>query len=256
MKRLTLLLMLSLGLSQAALADAPPAIGWHWYNYVDSPVDHPAKSKKKPVDLSQLSPTQALEIIKQGYQEALNQAVIDPNEENVKQYLAMQEWMENQSSLFAAQYPKVLLDYPQLDSRIQHPTEQLATQVVGEKVSADQRAALKALAQSNGVLFFYRGGNSLDELMAKIMQQFASINQIALIPVSMDGNVSASFPDSRIDHGQAAKLGVQAFPAVMLVNPDTHQVQPVMYGFATMDELLQRFLLIANNFKPTYLGGM
>ena len=235
----------------ADVEDSSP-IGWHWYDYTDSPLS--PVTKKQPY-LSDLTPTQAVKIIKDGTQEALNAAVLDPSEQNVMQYLAMQKWVTDQSSQFAAQYPKVLLDDPALDPHIQNPTEQMATQMMGQQMNQDQQKALKTLAAQNGVLFFYRGGNSMDELMCKVMAQFVSIYQIAIIPVTVDGQVSAAFPNSRQDEGKSAKLGISYFPAIMLVNPATDAIQPVAYGFLSQDELLKRFLLIANHFKPSYMGG-
>jgi conjugal transfer pilus assembly protein TraF len=147
------------------------------------------------------------------------------------------------------------LDDPALDPHIENPTEQMATQMRGQQMNQDQQKALQALAAQNGILFFYRGGNPMDELMCKVMQQFVSIYHIALIPVTVDGQVSAAFPKSRQDEGQSNKLGIAYFPAIILVNPSTGAIQPVAYGFLSQDELLKRFLLIAHHFKPTYLGG-
>lgn len=235
-----------------AFADDSSPVGWHWYNYVDSPL--PDQQQEQP-NVNKLTPTQTLEIIQKGYQEALNAAVINPTEQNVAQYLAMQGWIANQSAAFAGMYPKALLDNPQLDNRIQNPTEQMATQLIGEQRSTNAQAAVKKIAASNGILFFYRGGNRIDESMCQVVSLFAKANQIAIIPVSVDGQVSASFPDSRIDSGQAQNLGIQYFPATILVNTQTRQVQPLAYGFKTQDELLQQFLLIANNFRASYMGG-
>lgn len=249
------LVMISLGLfCSAALgeADVSGPIGWHWYDYTDSPL---APQSKKQSSLSDLTPTEAVNIIKAGTQEALNAAVLDPSEQNVMQYLVMQKWVTDQSAQFAAQYPKVLLDNPALDPHIENPTEQMATQMMGQEMNQDQQKALQALSAQNGVLFFYRGENPMDELMCKVMQQFVSTYHIALIPVTVDGQVSAAFPQSRQDEGKSSKLGIAYFPAIILVNPSTGGIQPVAYGFLSQDELLKRFLLIANHFKPTYLGG-
>ena len=235
--------------SGVAFADDSSPVGWHWYNYVESPL---ADQKPAP-NVNNLTPTQTMQEIQKGYQEALTTASLYPTEQNVARYLEMQEWIENQSADFAAMHPKVLLDYPQLDNRIEHPTEQIATQLVGEQQSVQEQAALKELVANNGILFFYEGANQLDELMCQVVSQFAAANQIAIIPISVDGKISEFFPNSRVDSGQAAKLGIRYFPATILVNPETDQSQPVAYGFLTQDELLQRFLLSANDFKPSYI---
>lgn len=250
MKVLFSIILLAIGINVASADDQYDPVGWHWYN---TPLSQAADQNQQ--NLSSLNPTQKLEVIQKGYKEALDAAVINPTEQNVAQYLEIQEWIEKQSALFAAAHPKVLLDYPQLDSHIQNPTEQIATQLVGQQLHSDQQAALKQIAATNGILFFYRGGNQMDELMCQVVSQFAQANQIAIIPVSIDGQISEFFPNSRTNNGEAQALGLKYFPATILINPETHQAQPVAYGFLSQDELMQRFLLIANNFKPTYLGG-
>ena len=99
---------------------------------------------------------------------------------------------------------------------------------------------------------FYRGKEPLDAQMAGIVADFARIHHISLIPVSVDGQVASTVPDSRPDNGQSKALGIHYFPALFLVQPQTHVTQALAYGFMTQDDLAKRFLNVATGFKPNF----
>jgi conjugal transfer pilus assembly protein TraF len=52
-----------------------------------------------------------------------------------------------------------------------------------------------------------------------------------------------------MDQGQANRLGVRYFPALLLVNPENQRVSPVAYGLTTQDVLMERIKQVANQFK-------
>lgn len=218
--------------------------GWHWYNV---PVTTTQPS------ISNLTPTEQLKVIQQGYDEAKAQAILYPTESNVTLYLEMQQFMTDHASDFAAMWPEVLLDHPELNYHITHPTEQAVSQAINGQKTSDEVTAVQALAAQNGILFFYRGNQQIDQEMAQNIANFAKTYNIAVLPVSVDGNVLTSiFQNSKVDHGEAAKLGIQYFPAVILFNDQTKKVQPIAYGYLAQDELLQQFLLVYSNFKAEF----
>ena len=55
-----------------------------------------------------------------------------------------------------------------------------------------------------------------------------------------------------MDQGQAERLGVKYFPAMMLVDPKSGQVKPLSYGFISQDDLAKQFLYVSNDFKPNF----
>ncbi|EFS8283617.1 conjugal transfer protein TraF [Salmonella enterica subsp. enterica serovar Typhimurium] len=56
----------------------------------------------------------------------------------------------------------------------------------------------------------------------------------------------------RPDQGQAQRLGVKYFPAMMLVDPKQGSVRPLSYGFITQDDLAKQFLNVSEDFKPNF----
>ena len=72
---------------------------------------------------------------------------------------------------------------------------------------------------------------------------------MSLIPVSVNGDISPDIPNSRLDHGQAERLGVRYFPALLLVNPKTNKTMPLAFGLTTQDVLKTRLVAVANHFQ-------
>lgn len=68
----------------------------------------------------------------------------------------------------------------------------------------------------------------------------------------MDGVINPLLPDSRTDQGQAQRLSVKYFPAMMLVDPKQGSVRPLSYGFISQDDLAKQFLNVSEDFKPNF----
>lgn len=231
------------------LNDSPQ--GWHWYNEQPDIV-----KKKKDIsnqsNITQQSALAQLHAVQHAFNEAKAQAVLYPTEENIYHYLQLQNAITEQSTQFAKMWPKVLLDHPELDYSIDHPSSQLAVQAQNDKNEARKIAAVKALSQQYGLVFFYRGNEASDEVMAKTIKAFSTQYGIALIAISMDQTISPDLPNSQSNTGQAQAMGIKYFPALVLVNPKEGVVKPLAYGFMAEDMLLNRFLDVAHDFQENW----
>ncbi|HBY5507215.1 TPA: type-F conjugative transfer system pilin assembly protein TraF, partial [Klebsiella pneumoniae] len=56
----------------------------------------------------------------------------------------------------------------------------------------------------------------------------------------------------RMDGGQASRLGIRYFPALMLADPKSGAVKPVSYGFISQDDLAKQFLNVSTDFAPNF----
>ncbi len=70
--------------------------------------------------------------------------------------------------------------------------------------------------------------------------------------VSVDGKISDQLPQSRPDSGQAEQMRVTHFPATFLVDPKTHQWQPLAWGFMSHDDLDHQMVSVLTHFAPSY----
>ena len=257
-----LVIIFVLCVSESALAKE--AIGWHWYNEIypenkkhekrekveqgnnDGEGSGSKKSKKED------SATKQIILLRQAVQEAKARAILYPTEENMRTYLILQNFIMSQANIFAHMWKKTQLDYPELDYSILHPVQNNAQHVLYAGIRKKEEMAIKAFSEKYGLLFFYRGNNPLDQELAPTIESFSRDNNISLIPVSVDGKKLEIFANptmSQIDNGQAGKLGVRYFPALILVDPRNQRVRPLHYGFISDSDLRRRFLQVASDFQ-------
>ena len=251
-------------LSIPASSLAKEAIGWHWYNEIypenkkhdkhekgeqrnnDGEGSGSKKSKKADSAVKQII------LLRQAVQEAKAKAILYPTEDNMRTYLILQNFVMNQANIFAHMWKKTQLDYPELDYSILHPVQNSAQHVLYAEIRKKEEMAIKAFSEKYGLLFFYRGNNPLDQELAPTIESFSRDNNISLIPVSVDGKKLEIFANptmSQIDNGQAGKLGVRYFPALILVDPRNQKVRPLHYGFISDSDLRRRFLQVASVFQ-------
>ena len=160
----------------------------------------------------------------------------------MRTFLALQDYWLKESSNFSNLFQKTMLLYPQYDYTVTHPTSNLGVKLTDELREKNHKDAIKKLAHTHGLLFFYRGSNPYDQKQIPIVRDFCKRFHLPLIPVSVDGTTSPELPHSRKDSGQADALGVRYFPALLLVNPTTKKTLPVAYGFTTQDALEVRLV--------------
>jgi conjugal transfer pilus assembly protein TraF len=65
-----------------------------------------------------LTAAEQMQMKRQEIEERLNQAILNPTEENVQAYMQIQQQWINQSAQFSHIWLKNLLTHPQLDSRL------------------------------------------------------------------------------------------------------------------------------------------
>lgn len=226
-----------------------PIVGWHWYNEPQPDEDRPDDDA---VPLSALPPTVQMTLLKKLTQDRLNRAILSPSPQHAADYLRLQSYLVSLSGQFTQSAKKALLLYPDLDYNLEHSRYNSTASLQQTAARQAQTAAIHALGQRYGLFLFYRGNNPVDSQMAASVGQFAQQYGLSLIPVSMDGARSGALPQTRQDSGQASRMGVNQFPALMLVEPSSEHYQPLAYGFMTQDDLARRFLDVATDFKPQY----
>jgi len=216
------------------------AKGWHWY-------ENPKEETKEVTQ----DPVERMNALKATIQRALDTAILSPTDQNVKNYIALQNAISNQSTIFANVWQKVLLGNPNLDYSLVHPTNNLAKQVDIDDKQQKEDLAIANLARGSGLFFFYKSTCPYCRKFAPILRDFATKHNIVVIPITMDGIALSEFPESKIDGGQAARFKVTVEPALFAVNPYTHIAYPISYGLISEEDLKQRILDISQNF----MGG-
>lgn len=225
--------------------------GWQWYN---EPAKSPApETAEKAAPVRQETDImQKLATLQAATKRALYEAILYPGTENFVKYFRLQNYWTQQAGLFTMSAKKAMLAHPELDYNLQysHYNGTVRNQLAADQ--AEQRKAISQLAERYGIMFFYRGQDPIDGQLAQVINGFRATYGLSVIPVSVDGVINPMLPDTRPDRGQAQRLGVKYFPAMMLVDPKQGSVRPLSYGFITQDDLAKQFLNVSEDFKPNF----
>ncbi len=105
---------------------------------------------------------------------------------------------------------------------------------------------MQRIAETAGVLFFFRSDCPYCEAQAPLLQLLASRYGFSILPVSIDGAPlpGGAFPEFRQDRGQAQALGVVSTPALFLVRPPD-AVVPLSQGLLSLAQLQERVVVAA-----------
>lgn len=241
-----LLIVGCLANSLSVLAEKPA--GFLWYNLKE---DAKKTQAQKPLGIlfNRLSFTARDAVLRFYTMEALHKARHTKRLEDMKVFLSLQNYWLKESTHFSHLFQKTMLSYPQYDYTVTHPTSNLGVKLLDERRELRRKKTIANLAHSHGLLFFYRGENPYDQKQIPIVRDFCARFHLSLIPVSVDGLISADLPRSRVNLGHAEALGVRYFPALMLVNPKTRVTAPVAFGFTTQDVIEERLEFVATAFK-------
>lgn len=227
--------------------------GWQWYQ---APEEDEA-DEEEPVRAvastpAPLSPSAQKALLQQATKEALDTAILYASPEHFRRFMQLQNFWTTKAGEFTQSAKEAFLRYPELDYNLQysHYNGTASTQQAMDRAS--EQEAIAALSQKMGLFLFYRGNQPLDAELAKVVARFSQTHKLALIPVTVDGTPLASLPTTRPDGGQAKRLGITHFPALVLVDPINEAVQPLAYGFITGDDLARQFLNVATRFKANY----
>ena len=212
--------------------------GWQWYNEKINPKEKenkpvPAAPRQEPDIMQKLAALQT------ATKRALYEAILYPGVDNFVKYFRLQNYWTQQAGLFTMSAKKAMLAHPELDYNLQysHYNGTVRNQLAADQ--AQQRQAIAKLAEHYGIMFFYRGQDPIDGQLAQVINGFRDTYGLSVIPVSVDGVINPLLPDSRTDQGQAQRLGVKYFPAMMLFNRRT-------------DSIL--FTLLENGHEPKNIG--
>ncbi|HAT2098251.1 type-F conjugative transfer system pilin assembly protein TraF [Legionella pneumophila serogroup 1] len=241
-----LLLIMLLCFNGQVFANKPA--GFLWYN-IEKVKKVVPKPKLRGTPFSRLSYTERDAVLRFYTMEALHKARHTKKVEDMRVFLSLQDYWLKESSRFKSLFQQTMLAYPEYDYAVTHPTSNLGTKITDEVRESETVELIKRLSQSHGLLFFYRGKSPYDLKQIPIIVDFCRRFSIPVMPISVDGITSPELMNSRIDKGQANRMGVRYFPALLLVNPRNQRVSPIAYGLTTQDVLMERLKQVASQFK-------
>ena len=83
-------------------------MGWHWYQDLE---ENQTASQSTTLN----DPMAAMEALHHQVQQTLDQAILNPTEDSIRQYITLQNQLGDRAQRFADRWRSVLLHYPELD---------------------------------------------------------------------------------------------------------------------------------------------
>lgn len=216
------------------------AKGWHWYD------DPKAKQTEPDQEQDSVSEMNALRAM---IEQSLDKAILHPTKDNIKHYIELQNQVAGNAQDFSTKWKALLMETPQLDYSLKHPTNNMAKQVEQDQSKMAEDQAIRQLAKTGGLFFFYRSSCPYCIRFAPIVRDFVDTYQIPIVAITTDGKALPEFPDSVVDQGQSAKFHLEVEPALFAVNPYNHQAYPVAYGLTSLVEIKRRILDISTRYQ-------
>lgn len=176
-----------------------------------------------------------------------NRAIDDPTPDNVRAYLLLQRVSMDKASAFAEAVQAATVGDPLLDATMERPIASFAAQEMDRTAHRARQALIGVLAETVGLVFFYRSDCPFCERQAPILAALAETTGVSVMAVAVDHRPMASgafAADWTPDRGQAAALGVQTVPAIYALRPPG-EAALIAQGMMDLTELTSRLLLVA-----------
>lgn len=226
------------------------ARGWHWYEMLEQ------AEKEKNKEKAHLSPLDEVKAIRKEMDTKRAIAILEPTEENVYEYLLLQEHWTSRSEKFSKTWQLVLTKHPELNYNLQHPTSELAKRVEKDELLYKVKEAINYVSQKYGLFYFYKSDCPYCDKFSPILSDFSKRYGLHILPISLDGKPNKFFTNFKIDNGIANKWNVSHVPALFAVSPENDQVIPIAFGLASQIELQQKFVSLYDHIKEQNHAAM
>ena len=242
-------------LSVLASLDSPAPHGFHWYSVADA--KKPSKPAKPQVPIQ--SPYEKLMALRLQTKNKLARALLEPSVETTYDYMKAQQFYAKKNQAFIRFWKQALLLHPELDYRLNFPTDNSAIAIRNDMNSKTTEDVIKAGAKVYGLILFYEGRSPISQKFANHFMAFVDASHFETISVATDGVLIQGLAHQRKiplkTIQQKLNLVPHYMPALFLVNLKTQKMTPLSYGFVSTAELKDRFLDLATDYKRyTYEG--
>ncbi|MEM6485289.1 MAG: conjugal transfer protein TraF [Pseudomonadota bacterium] len=215
--------------------------GWFWYE--EPPIEPEEIDPLKPsMSAPPMSALAELEALQQRIEETKARAVLHPSEASLREWLSLNQQIQNKAELFADTMQRVVWTTPSLDSSLVRPHSQEGLKAWTAARTEARSEAMREIAAEYGLFFVFESDCTYCRQIAPFLQRFARTYDFKIVPISLDGGTLPEFPDARYEPSMRQKLSVEVTPAVYLVNPGMGHIQPIAYGVVSLSELETRIM--------------
>ncbi len=230
------------------------AEGWFWRD-LDPEVVDVEEAPVKPAmvnpntlypDITQplQNPLDTLEALQKVVETSKARAVLQPTPENIMNWIAVQNELLRKNTLFADNWQRLVWQNPEYDYTQVRPSNPVALKAYSQSYNSDRRQALRDIAKDFGLYFVVSSSCVYCHEMAPYLKRFADTYGFTVISVSTDGGAVKEFPSPMYSPEFSEQLGVQSTPAIILAKPSEGVIEPISYGFISLQELEARIYRI------------
>lgn len=222
-----------------------PDRGFNWYPDPMAEQKEPPKQEPPPPPKKKtIYEMTTAEEIRKELDRLRSEAVANPTEQRVLEFLRAQNWMMDKSAKFADVARRVVWGNPEVNYSARSPTVNAARASEDRRRSKRRDDTVKGLSETHAILFFARSDCGFCHDQAPILKAFASATGMAVLTISMDGQPIPFFPDARPDNGISKMAtngaGISTVPAIFLIDRATKQTIPLGTGVVAAEELADR----------------
>lgn len=176
-------------------------------------------------------------------------AVMNPTDENLKDYLVLWQAVQDKGSVFADNWRRVVWGTPELDYSLRRPTNNSAVKVYDQQRDIAQDEQLLKLAKEHGLIFFFRSDCPYCHQMGPTVRMLSQKYGIEVLAVSVDGAGLPDFPQFQDGRGKLEAWGVEKVPALFIGSKQTGDKAPIGFGMMSFTEIVDRIFVLTNT-KP------
>lgn len=135
---------------------------------------------------------------------------------------------------------KVLFMNPSLDHTQKFPTSHRGRQIYEQQMTKKKHLILREIAKTHGLFFFFMNGCQFCDEFAPTAKHFSNLYGFKMMAISADGQQNKHFPKAKANNGIIQKLGIQNFPTLIALNPETGKMIPLAVGFSSLTDIETR----------------
>jgi conjugal transfer pilus assembly protein TraF len=176
-------------------------------------------------------------------------AVMNPTDQNLKDYLALWQLTQEKGAVFADNWRRVVWQTPELDYSLKRPTNNSAVKTYDASREAKEEQQLRMVAKDHGLIFFFRSDCPYCHAMAPVLKMLSQRYGIEVLGVTIDGGGLPDFPNASDGRTKAAAWGVERVPALFIGSKKTGDKAAIGFGAMAATDIVNRIFVLTGT-KP------
>jgi conjugal transfer pilus assembly protein TraF len=173
-------------------------------------------------------------------------AIMQPTEQNIKNYLEAWHMTMDKGTVFADQWRRTVWANPQFDYSLKSPSNNSALRVNNQMKDENRGNYLRAIAKEHGLIFFFRSDCPYCHQYAPTLKMLSETYGIEVLAVSIDGAGLPDFPNFRDGRAVAQQWGIEKVPATFIASKKTGEHAPIGFGVMSLQEVIERIWVLTN----------